>query len=118
VFRVDRISELDVSEEIDTFTKPIGFNVKSLMDVQPWEAGPDPEVEANIRFDADVAWWAARTLGLDRPEGDLVANVPVTNRNALVGWVLSFGESAEVLGPQEIRDEISGRVKAALESLP
>jgi proteasome accessory factor B len=117
VFRVDRIRELDVSEEIDTFAKPKGFNVKSLMDVQPWEAGSDPEVEASIRFDADVAWWAARTLGLDRPEGDLVALVPVTNRDALVGWVLSFGESAEVLGPQEIREEISGRVKAALETL-
>ena len=118
VFRVDRIHELDVSEEIDTFTKPKGFNLRSLMDLQPWEAGSDPEVEANIRFDADVAWWAARTLGLDRPEGDLVANVPVTNRDALVGWILSFGVSAEVLGPQEIREEISGRVKAALESLP
>jgi len=118
VFRVDRIHELDVSEEINTFTKPKGFNVRSLMDLQPWEAGSDPEVEANIRFDADVAWWAARTLGLDRPEGDLVANVPVTNRDALVGWILSFGVSAEVLGPQEIREEISGRVKAALESLP
>ena len=118
VFRVDRIHELDVSEEINSFTKPKGFNVRSLMDLQPWEAGSDPEVEANIRFDADVAWWAARTLGLDRPEGDLVANVPVTNRDALVGWILSFGVSAEVLGPQEIREEISGRVKAALESLP
>ena len=118
VFRVDRIHELDVSEEIDTFTKPKGFNVKSLMDVQPWEAGPDPEVEASIRFDADVAWWAARTLGLDHSDGDLVASVPVTNRDALVGWVLSFGESAEVLGPQEVREEIGSRVKAALESLP
>jgi proteasome accessory factor B len=118
VYRVDRIRKLVVSEDVGSFAKPKGFNVKSLMDVQPWEAGPDPEVEASIRFDADVAWWAARTLGLDRPEDDLVASVPVTNRDALVGWILSFGRSAVVLEPPEIREEIRGRVEAALETLP
>ncbi len=118
VYRVDRIEKLVVSDEAGTFSKPKGFDVKSLMDVQPWEAGSDPEVEASIRFDADVAWWAARTLGLERPEDDLVAKVPVTNRDALVGWVLSFGDSAEVLEPPEIREEIHGRVEAALETLP
>ncbi len=118
VYRVDRIGKLTVSEKTGTFAKPKGFDVRSLMDGQPWEAGSDPEVEATIRFDSEVAWWAARTLGLERPEAELVATVPVANRDALVGWVLSFGDAAEVLDPPEIRDEIRTRVEAALEKLP
>jgi predicted DNA-binding transcriptional regulator YafY len=118
IYRVDRIGKLTVSEKTGTFAKPKGFDVRSLMDGQPWEAGSDPEVEATIRFDSEVAWWAARTLGLERPEAELVATVPVANRDALVGWVLSFGDAAEVLDPVEIRDEIRTRVEAAMEKLP
>ena len=118
IYRVDRIEKLTVSEKTGTFAKPKGFDVRSLMDGQPWEAGSDPEVEATIRFDSEVAWWAARTLGLERPEAELVATVPVANRDALVGWVLSFGDAAEVLDPPEIRDEIRTRVEAAMEKLP
>ncbi|MEE9177892.1 MAG: WYL domain-containing protein [Acidimicrobiia bacterium] len=118
IYRVDRIGKLTVSEKTGTFAKPKGFDVRSLMDGQPWEAGSDPEVEATIRFDSEVAWWAARTLGRERPEVELVATVPVANRDALVGWVLSFGDAAEVLDPPEIRDEIRTRVEAALEKLP
>jgi predicted DNA-binding transcriptional regulator YafY len=118
IYRVDRICKLTVSEKTGTFAKPKGFDVRSLMDGQPWEAGSGPEVEATIRFDSEVAWWAARTLGLERPDAELVATVPVANRDALVGWVLSFGDAAEVLDPPEIRDEIRTRVEAAMEKLP
>ncbi len=118
IYRVDRIGKLTVSEKTGTFAKPKGFDVRSLMDGQPWEAGSDPEVEATIRFDSEVAWWAARTLGLERPEAELVATVPVANRDALVGWVLSFGDAAEVLDPVEIRDEIRTRAAGAMENLP
>jgi len=118
IYRVDRIEKLTVSARTGTFAKPRGFDVRSLMDSQPWETGSDPEVEAKIRFDSEVAWWAARTLGLEEPEAELVATVPVANRDALVGWVLSFGDAAEVLEPPEIRDEIRTRIEAALENLP
>lgn len=118
IYRVDRIEKLTVSATTGTFAKPRGFDVRSLMDSQPWETGSDPEVEAEIRFDSEVAWWAARTLGLEEPEAELVATVPVANRDALVGWVLSFGDAAEVLEPPEIREEIRTRIEAALENLP
>ena len=118
VYRIDRIEHLVSSEKTNTFKKPRGFDVRSIMDSQPWETGSDPEIVAEIRFDAGVAWWAARTLGLDDPEGDLVTSVPVMNRDAFIGWILSFGDAALVLSPDEIREEIRARVGAAVSSLP
>ena len=69
IYRVDRINKLGVGEEANTFSKPRGFDIKKVMDTQPWESGSDPLVEAAVLFDEDVAWWAARTLGLPEPDG-------------------------------------------------
>ncbi len=44
----------------------------------------------------------------------LEVEVPVSNEDAFVGWILSFGASAEVLAPDEMRDEIRSRVRAAV----
>ena len=46
----------------------------------------------------------------------LVAGDLVANRDAFIGWVLSFGASAEVLAPAELRAEILNRVNSALEN--
>lgn len=118
LYRIDRVDDIEVAEEAGTFTKPRDFDAKSIMDLQPWETGSDPQVEAEVRFDPEVAWWAARTLGLDEPKGELRAKVPVANRDAFIGWILSFGDSAEVLGPPEIREAIRSNVDAAVGSLP
>jgi proteasome accessory factor B len=120
VYRVDRMERVEVAEEAGTFEKPRGFDIRRVIDLQPWEAGSGDRIEAVVRFDADVAWWAARTLGLPEPGPgtELSAEVPVVNRDAFLGWVLSFGDSAEVLSPDEIRSEVRLRVEAALEALP
>lgn len=118
MYRIDRIEALEVGETANAFNKPRAFNVKTLMDTQPWETGRDTEVEATVHFDAEVAWWAARTLGLEDPGGDLITSVPVTNRDALIGWVLSFGDSAEIVAPDDLRAEVRSRVGAAMEGLP
>lgn len=114
MYRVDRIQELVVGERPEAFTKPKGFDIKAVVDSQPWEAGFDPIVTTEVRFDEDVAWWAARSLGLGEPEGELVTTVEVANREAFLGWILSFGTSAEVIGPDEMRSAVRERVQAAL----
>lgn len=118
MFRVDRIEKLKVGDDPDAFTKPKDFDIRAAVDSQPWEAGTDPEIAATVRFDPEVAWWAARSLGLAEPKDELTATVPVANRDAFVGWVLSFGSSAEVLDPPEMRTAIAERVETALERLP
>lgn len=117
LYRIDRIESLEVGDKPDSFEKPKGFDIRAVMDTQPWETGGSEELEARVRFDADVAWWAARTLRAPEPSGELTATVPVANRDAFVGWILSFGDSAEVMGPPELRSEIRSRVEAALEGV-
>ena len=118
MYRVDRLDDLEISEETGAFKRPKGFDIRTAVANQPWEAGVDPEVTAEVRFDADVAWWAARSLGLPEPDEELTTTMAVLNRDAFVGWILSFGTSAEVVGTPELRDAIVRRVGAAMAQLP
>ncbi len=118
MYRVDRITDLEVGDTPNAFRKPRGFNIREMVSSQPWEAGSDPEVTAEVQFDSEVAWWAARSLGVDEPDGSLTTTVGVANRDAFIGWMLSFGASAEVLGPPEMREAMAERVQAALGQLP
>jgi predicted DNA-binding transcriptional regulator YafY len=88
------------------------------MSANPWEAGTDEIVIASVRFDEELAWWAARTLDVDPPKaGPLEAEVKVANRDAFIGWILGFGPDAEVLGPPELRDAVVDRIEAAIRGL-
>ncbi len=119
VYRVDRMERLEAAEEAGTFDRPRRFDIRKVMDLHPWEAGTEDRVEALVRFDPDVAWWAARTLGLPEPGvgEELVAEVPFVNTDAFLGWVLSFGNSVEIVEPAEMRQEVVERVRAALEGV-
>lgn len=117
MYRVDRIEKLVVGEDPGVFTKPKDFDIQAVVASQPWEAGVDPPLATEVRFDEEVAWWAARSLGLAEPAGELLATVEVANRDAFVGWVLSFGASAEVVAPPEIRQAVRDRVTAAVGQL-
>lgn len=118
MYRVDRIEGLVVGDQPGAFNKPKGFDIRALVDAQPWEAGYDPEVEATVSFASDVAWWAARSLGLPEPDAELTTTVKVSNREAFVGWLLSFGAYARVLDPPEMKEAVAGRVREALGQLP
>jgi len=113
------MEDLEIEEQSGSFTRPPGFKVRDMMKSQPWETGQDAAVTARVRFDSQVGWWAARTLGVPAAvDESLEAEIPVANRDAFVGWILSFGDSAEVLGPDDLRAEILERVESAMASLP
>jgi predicted DNA-binding transcriptional regulator YafY len=115
VYRVDRIAGLGVGKEAGAFVRPKRFQVKQAMSTHPWEAGTDETVEATVKFDPDVAWWAARHLGVEgSSDGPLEVQLQVANRDAFIGWVLGFGPDAEVLGPAELRQQVLARIEAAV----
>ena len=115
MYRVDRMEAIEVGEVKNSFRPPAGFKIRAALDSAPWEAGSDDAVSAVIRFSPDIAWWAARQLGagVARPRkgGGLEVTVKVANREAFLGWVVSFGEGAEVVAPTDLRKAVVERVK-------
>lgn len=111
-FRVDRIAELRMGEA-GAFTRPARFDVDKSIPDAPWEAGGE-DLEAEVAFDAEIAWWARRELGAnasvaENGNGALRAIVPVANRDAFIGWILGFVDQAEVLGPPDLREQVVAR---------
>ena len=118
MYRVDRIRDLIVEEQPGSYERPEDFDIKRVLLAQPWDAGDGGDLVATVHFDESVAWWAGRLLGRDAPpDGDLVVDIPVSNLDAFVGWILSFADHAEVTSPESVRLEIRKRVEAALETV-
>jgi predicted DNA-binding transcriptional regulator YafY len=116
-FRVDRMSEVDVGDTSGAFTRPPGVKVSDSLAETPWEAGSDA-IEAVIRFDPEVSWWARRRLSPraaieDEPDGGLVARLPVANPDSLIGWLIGFEEHAEILEPPALRDRMADHLKGS-----
>jgi proteasome accessory factor B len=114
-YRVDRMERIAVEGESGTFRRPEGFDLKGVLDHLAWEGGPDASTEAVIRFSPEVAWWASRQLGSRArqadADGSITVTVPVSNPAAFLGWVLTFGDGAEVLSPPQLRQAVVNRVK-------
>lgn len=114
VFRVDRMDAVSLGTETGVFTRPADFDLQAEIDAHPWEAGSDETIVATVEFDAEMAWWAGRTLRLDHGEGPLRVDLPVSNVDAFIGWIINFDAHAEVIAPPELRAMVVERVKAAI----
>ncbi len=66
--------------------------------------------EVTILFDPSVKWRIVEEYGLDylttQPNGKLLFKFPFTNKDYLFSWILGFGNLAELLEPQELRNEL------------
>lgn len=116
-FRVDRIEGLQPGDSTDAFDRPRDFRASEAISDVPWEAGTE-DIEATIRFDPAVAWWARRQLTgteavIETPDGGLEVRLRVANPDAFVGWVLAFEDAAEVMAPIELRTLLLDRVRAS-----
>jgi predicted DNA-binding transcriptional regulator YafY len=108
-FRLDRISGpvaagAEGSAEPPTAAVPAGPPA-------PWETGAGEAVTARLLVDAEQAGWAVGHVGQEalaerRPDGSVVLDVRVTNRDAFRSFVLGFLDHAELLGPPELRDDL------------
>ncbi len=116
-YRVDRATDLQVGETPDAFTPSPDVNVRQALRPQPWEAGREPAVTARVRFDPEVAWWAARRLGdvatSVADDGSIEAELTVSNPEAFIGWLLAFGAQAQLLEPPELVERLVERVRRA-----
>lgn len=109
-FRLDRIDGAVDVQDPGTATSP---KPDAAGERQPWQftTEDDHEFVARVAIDASHARWALHHLRdasvvAEHPDGSLEIEMAVTNVSAFRSLVLSMFESAEVLGPQELRDDI------------
>lgn len=109
-YRLDRI-EGSVHHEgpPGAFERPVEAVPGLALD--PWVIGGGTEpIIARVWIDPAVAWTVrseltdARTIADD--DDGLVVELRVTNREGFRSWLLSFLDRAEVLAPQELRDDV------------
>ena len=99
------------------FEAPEGFRPQEALEAPPFvgrEGGP-PAVEALVAFDASTAWWIERTHPWLRlawgDDGSASARVPVSETAGFVSWLLSLGEGAYLVEPQDLRREVLARLE-------
>jgi proteasome accessory factor B len=108
-FRLDRLLDTPVPVgEPGAFERP---EAGSAAPPPAWQIGEDDELVARLLVDADQADWAVSAVGEGavvsrRQDGSVVLDVAVSNRGALRTFVLGFLDHAEILGPEDLRDEM------------
>lgn len=109
LFRLDRIEGDVVVGERDAFPDRPRGPVDDLLD-EPWALGDGPVQEVTIRFTPERADAARRAAPRGRAtvddDGSLVLALDVRMVPALRTFVLGFGEDAEVLAPEPVRDDV------------
>jgi predicted DNA-binding transcriptional regulator YafY len=113
-FKVSRIKpELTTGE--GTFDIPESFDARSHLSGEPWQIGEQEATTAVVRFDPALAWWPEQNLaGLAQAttaEGAVDVDMPVSNVDAFVSWVIGFGDQVEVVAPPEVRAQIARHVE-------
>jgi predicted DNA-binding transcriptional regulator YafY len=117
-FRMDRAREVELGDAEGAFVRPAGFRAADAIPQAPWEAGSD-DLVAEVVFDEEMAWWAKRQIGNrskveEGPGGAIRAEIPVANPEAFIGWLISFDDKAELVGPPELRMRFLSRIREAV----
>jgi predicted DNA-binding transcriptional regulator YafY len=112
-FRVDRMSNLEVTEEAAVFERPESFDSSKSISTDVPDSGE--RSVARVRFDPDVAQVALAQMPGAQPVGNggagVLIEVPVTTDRALIGWVLSFDDKAVIEDPPRARDAFTAFVR-------
>jgi len=114
-FRLSRLLS-PVKEIGPASSPPDGFDASALLQAGPWGLG-QPAARARVAFSPKVAWWAVRDVSgarvlKTRKEGWVEVDVPASQSDSFVSWILSFGPDARVYSPRSIRDQVIARLEA------
>lgn len=117
-FKASRIKS-SITRLQGTYQIPKDFDVGDHVSREPWQAGEEP-VEAEIRFDANMRWWAEQNLGIhestDGSEGSLVVKLPVSNPDAFISWLIEFDTRVELISPSHLREALCRHLAPVLAS--
>jgi proteasome accessory factor B len=114
-FRLSRLQS-GIKEIGPASAPPDGFDAARHLEAGPWGLGR-PAERARIAFSPKVAWWAVSDAPGSRSiqtgtDGWVEADVPASESDTFVSWILSFGPDARVLAPQSLRDQVVAKLEA------
>jgi predicted DNA-binding transcriptional regulator YafY len=91
----------------DSYRVPSDFEIAEHLAL-PWRLGPDP-FPAHVSFDRDLAPFVVTSLPQatmeQRPDGSVRTTLTVGDPERFVGWLLTFGTHAQILGPADLREQ-------------
>jgi predicted DNA-binding transcriptional regulator YafY len=115
-FRADRIEgDVEIGPP-DAFDAPATFRPDDHVEARPWLMGDEPPTVVTLRLDGPHRDALVGELGPDatvvEDAGDATTvELTVTNRTALRATVLTFLDSAEILGPEDVRADLVAYLK-------
>ena len=73
------------------------------------------EIKATVKFDISVKWRIIDEFGVDflkyNDSGDLVMDFTWSDKHSFFNYIMTFGDSAEIVSPQEYRQELAELAK-------
>jgi predicted DNA-binding transcriptional regulator YafY len=122
-FRVDRLQGPPVLGEPGSAAFPEGLDPSSGVPGEPWQVGEGDERQALLDVDAVVAPRVVEEVGersvVSREAGGAVRiRLPVTNFTALRSWLLALLDHAELVEPQDWRDDLTDWLRSTASAGP
>lgn len=109
LFKLNRMTELTAGEPFAPRSAP-------LPDLEPARIFPD-KYQVTVLFEASCRWRLVEEYGADRfnvePDGKLRFTGGFPDADSVLSWVLTFGDKAELLEPEELR----GQLRELIETL-
>lgn len=108
LFKLNRMDQVKMSEQ--EFSKRQA-PMPELSDERIFPGG----IKVRALFEQECKWRLVEDFGMEsfrvQPDGKLLFQSDYTNKDNLIAWLLSFGDKAELLEPEEIREEIRAGIE-------
>ncbi len=111
MFKLTRMTELSLAEDKRTRTEIPPYDCDKLRHTKG-------EIEAKVRFDKSIRWRIIDEFGAENIEydenGDIVLIFTWSDVPAFYRYMLTFGDKAEILAPQQYREEYRGLLEKTI----
>ena len=108
MFKLNRMTDLTAGEPFEPRSAP-------LPDLEPERIFP-AKYQVTVLFEPSCRWRLVEEYGADRftvePDGRLRFTGGFPDADSVLSWVLTFGDKAELLGPEELREQLGALTKA------
>lgn len=122
-YRLDKITEIEI---IDQPTVPIksldgyknGINYKELSTARPYMFTDKPEkvvISAKKWMMDDIVDWFGKDVKVSTIDDENIKVELIVSPTAMKFWALQYGENAEVLAPEHLRNEIRQSIEQMCE---